>query len=170
MEILMRSALTKTRRRKALAGAITTLLVMAASSFAYYLIFANGEGSSTQKLGTAIPEVVPLKVTFAPGLVPGQSEPITFSVHNTTATAAKVGELSWKATTNVAGCLPAWFSVGGHGLSGKGEGGAVVTPLVEVPAGSEAEIESGTLNFANEEVNQSACETSTVTITAKSEP
>ena len=167
----MKAALTRTRRRKALTGALATLLVVAASSFAYYLIFANGEGSTTQPLGKGTAETVPLTVTFAPGLVPGQAEPITFQVKNTTKTLAKIGWLSWAATTNTAGCLPTWFNVVGPGKGGGGKGGSTINPAIEVAPGGEAVIETGVLTFTEEsKVDQTACTTSTLTITATSEP
>jgi len=167
----MRSALTRSRRRKIAASVLGTLLVIVASAAAYYLIYGPGEGASTQSLGKGTAETLPLVVQFSPGLTPGGEEPIKFSAHDTTKQPGKVAELSWVATTSVPQCLPTWFAINGHGLNGAGSGSAELSEPVEIAVTEQREIVSATLKFTEESsVNQNACMNATVTITAKSSP
>ena len=171
----MRAALTRTRRRRALAGAITTLLVMAGAAFGYYLIFANGAGSGSAPLGTGKAEPLTLTAQFAPGLVPGKTENVVFDVKNETHSLGKVAHLAWTAAINSPysgmGCQSEWFSVQSDGLDGEGHGEAAITPAVEVAPGETKELDSANLTFKElASTNQSSCEGATLTLNLTSSP
>jgi hypothetical protein len=79
---------------------------------------------------------------------------VSYTADNSTTSGTVVGALSANVTTNVAGCLPAWFEV------------TAVTSNSPVAANSTGtSVGSGTLKFNDSTtVNQDACKAAIVTV------
>ena len=169
------------KHRKGVIAGITTLLVCAATAAAYFLIVYtfSGEGSSTA--GKSTPVAESLTVTMANGIVPGGTEPLTL-VTNTPANLPVLAgaKLTVTYTTSSSECKPEWFTTVVTGPEPK-----ELERLLTTGSESTSTIKSGaqpvavsfrpttsTAVFAvqmKEEpaVNQTACESATLTAHAK---
>jgi len=178
--------LTRTRPRRIATVTATILTLVVASAAAYYLVFANGAGSGSSKLGTATTaEKLTLSASFAEGLKPGSTEPITFTVKNTTTTAGEVTHLTpafaIDPTHAVAGCKAEWFKTEGEGIgsgppnnetNGEWVGMPSALTPVMIAAGEEKTLTNGgvTLRFIESGTNQTACSGATLTVNLTSTP
>jgi len=86
-------------RFKRLVRVTTAIAALATSALAVWVVTTAVEGSSTGKLGKGTAAVVPIKVTFADGLTPGQSEPISFVIENNKPGARELTFTSLAVTT-----------------------------------------------------------------------
>ena len=145
-----------TKKAKAAIAVATAgmLSVGGAAAFAYWSTTGTGGGTATASSGGG---TVSLHATFDQGIVPGTSEPVTYTADNANASSTMVGNLTPTVTTSSDQCLPAWFtataSSGSVLVDGKSTGTQVGT---------------GTLAFADSPANQDACKGATITITVTS--
>ena len=148
--------MTKKNKVLAAAGALALVAGGGGAAYAYWTTTGSGDGEATNSAGNG---TVTLYATFADGLAPGDSVSVAYTADNASpTTSTKVGALSATVTTDVAGCLPAWFDV------------TAETSNTTVDANSTGtSVGSGTLTFNDlAEVNQDACKGAVVTITVGS--
>lgn len=146
----MRKLSKKSRITAAVAG-VALVAVGGGAAYAYWTTTGSGNGSATNSAGGG---TVTLHATFAGGLAPGNSVPVSYTADNSTTSGTVVGALSANVTTNVPDCLPAWFEV------------TAVTTNSPVAANSTGtSVGSGTLKFNDSStVNQDACKAAIVTV------
>jgi len=141
------------RNKLAIAAVSTVAAVSVASAaFAYWTTTGSGSGNAAaaQANGT-----LALHASFAPGLAPGQSEAVSYSADNSSATDLQVGTVHAVVSTSNNQCDPAWFSIADvveGQVIGNGQTGVALT-------------HGGTLYFNNNAANQDACKGATVTLT-----
>jgi len=145
---------------------------LATAAFGYFAATLIGEGEGHATAGSKATETYPVKVAFANGLAPGQSEPVSVTLEPKAATTIRslVFTTSVDATHATAGCEASWFVVsatkefGGFWtklLEGKGE--ASITPGEEL----ESEKAGIKVTFTETGTNQDACENAEVKIKAR---
>jgi hypothetical protein len=148
-------------------------LAISAAAFGYFLLTTLGEGEGASKLGTGSTVTYPVKVSFAEGLVPGKTEPVTVMLENTTGKATDVKAVKIVITDSAPECKASWFSVSSSNKEWNeiltGTKAAAAAP-VAVPIGNTTfttMVANITLEFKEEaSVNQEACEGSTLTLKA----
>ncbi|GAA3269875.1 hypothetical protein [Paenarthrobacter aurescens] len=149
----MRKLSKKSRITAAVAG-VALVAVGGGAAYAYWTTTGSGSGEATNSSGGG---TVTLHANFAGGLAPGNQVNVTYTADNSTTSSTVVGALNASVTTNVAGCLPAWFEV------------TADTSNTRVAANSTATtVGSGVLKFNDEAVNQDACKGAVVTVTVGS--
>ena len=173
------------KHRKGVIAGITTLLVCAATAAAYFLIVYtfSGEGSSTAGKGTPVSE--PLTVNMGAGVTPGNSVTLTLSTNLAKEITLLAGaKLTVTYTTSAAECKPEWFTtkVTGTGapeveaLLGAGTvsttklGPGLESLVNPHPGGLVVSSKPATIEVSMKEepaVNQTACESATITTHAK---
>ena len=152
--------------RKRFIGLTAALTLVATTAFAFYLgeVIFTGEGSARAGNSSG-PVMDTAAITIGGGITPGESRPVAIVLDNTSPTTVTVSTIEAELTTSAAGCLPAWFKIhagqqaGEQMLEGKG--------TLEVPVGESELIGKYTVTFANEPLNQNACEGQTITLKAK---
>lgn len=146
-----------TKKSKVLAAAASVALVAVGGSaaYAYWSTSGSGSGSATNSTGGGS---VTLHATFAGGLAPGNSTSVAYTADNASTTGTVVGVLTATVSTNVAGCLPAWFDVT-----------AVTTNSPVAASSTGTSVGSGTLTFLNSATNQDPCKGAIVTVNITSE-
>ncbi|WP_159708946.1 hypothetical protein [Arthrobacter sp. 18067] len=150
----MRKLSKKSRITAAVAG-VALVAVGGGAAYAYWTTTGSGSGSATNSAGGG---TVTLHATFAGGLAPGNQVPVAYTADNSTTTGTVVGALTANVTTNVAGCLPAWFEVT-----------AVTTNTLVAANATGTSVGSGTLKFNDSgTVNQDACKSAIVTVNVTS--
>lgn len=147
--------MTKKNRVLAAAGALALVAGGGGAAYAYWTTTGSGSGEATNSAGDG---KVTLHATFDDDLAPGNQVRVAYTADNGTTSSTKVGVLTASVTTNVAGCLPAWFDV------------TAETSSTTVAAGATAtSVGSGTLTFKDSAtVDQGACKGAVVTITVGS--
>lgn len=172
------------RKRLGRAGAIAALVlgIAASSALAYYtvnyLLVATGSSTQTNATtggvqGTA--NAVTLFSSWTPALAPGTTDPLLlFASNNDPAHTYKLANLtatvSVDATHQTAGCSPSWFSVnlstadGGSGAALHAFNLGTQEDLPIGAAGIPVGDTTGTITFAAQNVDQSACEGASVTV------
>lgn len=146
--------LTKKSRVIAVVASVALVAVGGGTAFAYWTTTGSGTGTAANSTGGG---TVTLHASFAAGLAPGNSVPVTYTADNSTNTGTVVGVLTASVTTSVTGCLPAWFTVSAD------------TSNTAVAANSTGtQVGSGTLAFLNDAANQDACKSAVVTVTVGS--
>jgi hypothetical protein len=167
--------------RKGVIAAITTLLICAATAAAYFLIVYtfSGEGSSTAGKSTPVSE--PLTVSMEPGITPGISKVLTINTSSASNLPILAGaKLVVTYTTSSPECKPEWFTTVVTGTEGK-ELERLLTTGTESGTTIKLGVQSVAVSFRpgtstsvfdvmmKEEaaVNQSACESATITAHAK---
>jgi hypothetical protein len=146
-----------TRKRIILILTTTGVLALAAGAFAYWTTTGAGTGSATNAAsnGTLV-----LHATFAGGLTPGKTEPVTFTADNAGTSSLQVGTITSVVSIDAGhvGCLPADFTVPTAVENTRVAAGAT---LFALPTAS-------TIAFADTAVNQDACKGAIVTLTVSS--
>ncbi|MEW9871935.1 hypothetical protein [Arthrobacter sp. HS15c] len=148
--------MTKKNKVLAAAGALALVAGGGGAAYAYWTTTGSGSGTATNSAGGG---TVTLHANFTGGLTPGDSRAVDYTADNADLnTSTKVGVLTATVTTNVAGCLPGWFSVSADTSN---------TTVAKNSSGTS--VGSGTLTFNDSAtVDQSACKGAIVTITVGS--
>lgn len=143
------SAITK---RRSIAGvAVAALLALSVAAYAYWTTTGSGSGSAANAgaNGTLV-----LHASFDAGLTPGGSTPVTYTADNSGTSSLQLHNIHSVVTTSDDGCKASDFSI------------ADVTSDVTVPKSTTGKtVGTGTLAFADTDVNQDACKGATVTLT-----
>jgi hypothetical protein len=142
-----------TMRRRIAAAGVVVALIAAGSAYAYWSATGTGSGTTAVSAGG----VVTVTATVTDGIVPGGTEPVSFTAANATSaplTVATIHLLSVTADTLHPTCAVADFTM------------ADVTEAHEVPAGATVEAlpTGGTLHYADTGVNQDTCKGATLTL------
>jgi hypothetical protein len=149
------------QHKKLVALSGIAVLAIAGGAYAYWTGSGTGGGSAT--VGTSGAVVV--TATVAPGITPGNSEPVSFAAANATTSAITVSTVHFVSATADgahAGCVGTDFTMPDVDET---DGG---TPPVghAVPAGATAEAlpAGGTLSYADTAVSQDLCKGATMTL------
>ncbi|WP_369745481.1 hypothetical protein [Paenarthrobacter sp. AMU7] len=150
----MRKLSKKSRVTAAVAG-VALVAVGGGAAYAYWTTTGSGNGTATNSAGGG---TVTLHATFNGGLAPGNQVDVAYTADNSTSSSTVVGALSANVTTDIAGCLPAWFEV------------TAATSNSPVAANSTGtSVGSGVLKFNDSTtVNQDACKGAVVTVNVTS--
>lgn len=142
--------------RKHLMGVIAAGIVLAGAGGVYAYWTQSGSGSATGTTGTT--GTVTLSGSFAPGLYPGGTRPVSFTAGNSGTSAVQVGTLHLVSVSAPTGCVVADFTM------------PDVAENHSVPAGATAEPlpNNGTLSMANTAANQDACKSAQIVLTLSS--
>jgi len=159
---------------------LTALVVGLATtaSLAFFIgsFMADGTYTGTTGSGGTGTKALPISVSFPNGqLTPTKTVPLTATVNNTATKTVTFKHLTPTITTGAAGCLPKWFVVSAStpfftsALAGspswEAEYAPGTSPLGK-PSGAENEAKF-TLEMVETSVDQSACESSSVTVALK---
>jgi hypothetical protein len=142
------------RKKKILIAAAATLVIGAGSAFAYWSTTGSGSGTGTTAASNG---TVVLHASFATGLTPGGSTPVTFTADNAGSSSLQVGTVT--SVVSASGtCDASWFTI---------------APVVEnqtIAAGASGTqlANKGTLSFADTATNQDSCKGATITLTLSS--
>lgn len=181
--------LTATRRRRVAVSVVVTMLVAAASAFAYWLvtdIIGEGAGSNKVAKGTPTTETIPVQVSFPELKGPGQPVPIEITINEGLIKHEPMvidrAVVSFTNSKESEGCSDSWFTLshfqegtvgGSHYKESELFGAGLATPIIIKPgelgearlSGAGAEVE-----LKNEpEVLQSACEGTELHVHVKTE-
>ncbi|HEU5270427.1 MAG TPA: hypothetical protein VFU36_10940 [Jatrophihabitans sp.] len=142
----------------AVAAAAAVLVAGAGTAFAYWTTTGAGTGSATN--GSANGSIV-LHATFADGLTPGGSEPVSYTADNAGSSSLYVGTITPTVSIDsahaTAGCLVADFTI------------APTTSNTTVPANTSGmAVGSGTLSFTDTSVSQDGCKGAVITLSLAS--
>jgi len=144
--------------KRYIALGLVGVLVVAGGAFAFWT--GGGSGSGDAGVGTSGSLV--LSATVAPGVAPGESEPVTFTAANPSNSPIQLTSLS----------LDSVAADGGHPSCETGDFSMEdVTQDHQVPANATAEAlpNDGVLAYANTAVNQDGCKDATLTLTLSSD-
>ena len=139
-------------------AAAAIVAVGAGTAYAYWTTTGSGSGSATNGSSNG---TITLSATFANGLTPGASEPVTYKASNPGSSSLFVGTItptvSIDAAHVTAGCLAGDFTI------------APTVSNTQVLAGAtNVTVGTGTLAFADTAANQDGCKGATVTLTLAS--
>ncbi|WP_427890052.1 hypothetical protein ACQHIV_41170 [Kribbella sp. GL6] len=142
------------RKKKIIIAAAATLVIGAGSAFAYWSTTGAGTGSAATASANG---TVTLHASFAAGLTPGGSTPVTFTADNPGSSSLQVGTVTSVVTASGT-CDPTWFTI------------APVAENQTIAAGASGVqlATKGTLTFADTATNQDSCKGATVTLTLSS--
>jgi hypothetical protein len=145
------------RHKKLSLLGFVAVLALTGSAVAYFT--GGGSGSGTAAVGTS--GSVALTATVPAGILPGISEPVTFTAANATSSPIRVSNVHLvgvSVDSGHAACLTTDFTM------------PDVTEADQVAAGATAQTLSGlgTLSYANTAVSQDACKGATLTLTLTS--
>jgi hypothetical protein len=145
----------KSKKGIALLAALVVAIAAAVGAYAYWTTTGSGTGSAANASsnGTLV-----LHASFAPGLTPGASEPVSFTADNAGSSSLYVGTVSSVVSTSDAGCLPADFTVPAAVENQTIPAGGTAVPLAN----------DSSITFADTAQNQDACKGATVTLTLSS--
>lgn len=139
-------------------GAVVAMAV-GGLALAYWTTTGSGTGSATNATSNG---TIVLHASFAAGLTPGASEPVSYTADNTNSSSLQVGTVtavtSIDSTHATAGCLAADFTVPP----------AVENQTIPTTTSGVALTNGSTITFADTAVNQDACKGATVTLTLTS--
>jgi hypothetical protein len=141
-------------KKKIILAAAAVVVIGAGSAFAYWSTTGTGTGSGTTAASNG---TVVLHASFANGLTPGGSTPVSFTADNAGSSSLQVGTVTTVVTASGT-CDASWFAV---------------APVVEnqtIAAGASgvALTSGGTLTFTDAAVNQDACKSATITLSLTS--
>lgn len=141
--------------KKTVAFLTAAFLIIGGGAYAFWTTTGGGTGASPNAASNG---TVTLTATFAPGLTPGASVPVTYTANNPGTSSLRVGTISHVVSTAPTGCLAADFTI------------ANVVSNTTVPAASTnfPLAGTGTLTFADTGLNQDTCKSATVTLTLTS--
>lgn len=148
--------MTKKNKVLAAVGALALVAGGGGAAYAYWTTTGDGSGEATNSEGGG---TVTLHAAFEGGLTPGDSRTVTYTADNADPnTSTQVGVLTASVSTDVAGCLQAWFDVT-----------ADTSNTTVAKNSTDTIVGSGTLTFNDSAtVDQSACKGAVVTITVGS--
>lgn len=145
------------KKRVILALSVLATLVVASSAYAYWTTTGSGSGSASVASSNG---TVTLHASFAGGLTPGASEPVSFTADNPGSSSLYVGTVTSVVSIDSlhSGCLASDFTV---------------PPVAEnqrIAAGASgvALANNSSIAFADTGANQDACKGATVTLTLSS--
>jgi hypothetical protein len=143
----------KSKKAVVLLAVMVAAVVAAVAGYAYWTTTGGGTGAQANASSNG---TIVLHASWADkALYPGGQQSVSFTADNAGASNLYVGTIHTASiTTSDPGCLPADFSM------------ADVVSNTEVPANSTgvALAGTGTLQFANTDVNQDSCKGATVTL------
>lgn len=154
--------MTKKNKVLAAAGALALVACGGGAAYAYWTTTGDGSGYAANSEGGG---TVVLTAEFEGGLTPGNSVPVEYFAHNTTASGTRVFSVSPTVSVTLAEgatgvCDTDWFT----------PTAPVVDGGVAVAAGATTLVSTGDLTFADSAtVDQSACKGATVTLTLTSD-
>jgi hypothetical protein len=137
------------------AAAVAVVAVGGGTAFAYWATSGSGTGSAVTAASNG---TVVLHASFANGLTPGASVPVTFTADNSGTSSLRVGTVTSVVTASGA-CDASWFTV------------APVTEGQTIPAhGSAVALaNAGSIAFSDlATVDQNSCKGATITLTLSS--
>lgn len=147
---------TKKNKIAAVAASAVLLAAGGGAAYAYWSTTGSGSGSAAASDGT---EAVTINVTVDPDVAPGAPVDITYTATNPNTSSTPVTLVDPVVTTDVAGCLPAWFDATVPAGPTTVAGGAIRTALG-----------TGTLTLNDDPaVNQDACKGATITVAVDSQ-
>lgn len=147
--------LLKSKKGLALLTVLAVAAISAVGAFAYWTTTGAGTGSAANASSNG---TIVLKASFAPGLTPGASEPVSFTASNAGTSSLYVGTVTSVVSTSAVGCLAADFTVPP----------AIENQTIAAGAVDEPLLVGSTISFADTAVNQDACKGATVTLTLSS--
>lgn len=141
-------------KKKIIIATAAVLAIGAGTAFAYWSTTGSGTGSGTTAASNG---TIVLHATFADGITPGGSTPVSFTADNAGTSSLRVGTVTTVVTASGT-CDAAWFSV------------APVAQNQTIAAGASgvALANQGSLVFADSADNQDACKNATITLTLSS--
>jgi hypothetical protein len=141
-------------KKKIVIAAAAVVAIGAGTAFAYWSTTGagTGSGSTAASNGTIV-----LHASFANGLTPGASTPVTFTADNAGTSSLRVGTVT-SVVSATGGCDASWFTI------------VPVDENQTIAAGaSGVELANkGTLAFADTATNQDSCKSATITLTLSS--
>jgi hypothetical protein len=145
------------KSKKGIVALLATLAVAisAVGAYAYWTTTGAGTGSAANASSNG---TIVLHASFAPGLTPGASEPVSFTADNLNSSSLYVGTVSSVVSTSNPGCLAADFTVPA----------AIENQTIPANTSGVALGTGSTITFADTAVNQDACKGATVTLTLTS--
>lgn len=144
----------RNKKKIILAAAAAVVVIGAGSAFAYWSTTGSGSGSGTTAASNG---TIALHASFANGLTPGASTPVSFTADNAGSSSLQVGTVTAVVTASGT-CDASWFTV------------APVAENQTIAAGASGVdlAHSGTLTFTDAPENQDACKSATITLTLTS--
>ncbi|MFJ4209170.1 hypothetical protein ACIPY2_12010 [Paenarthrobacter sp. NPDC089675] len=150
----MRKLSKKSRITAAVAG-VALVAVGGGAAYAYWTTTGSGNGTATNSNGGG---TVTLHASYADGLAPGNQVNVAYSADNSTSSSTVVGALTATVTTDVTGCLPAWFEVTAN-----------TTNAVVAANSTNTAVGTGILKFNDSATeNQDLCKGAKVTVNVTS--
>ena len=147
--------LITSKKGLALLAVLAIVAISAVGAYAYWTTTGSGTGSAANASSNG---TILLHASFAPGLTPGASEPVSFTADNTNTSSLRVGTVTSVVSTSAVGCLAADFTVPA----------AVENQTIPASTSGVALGTGSTISFADTAVNQDACKGATVTLTLSS--
>jgi hypothetical protein len=146
-------------RKRTLVIAVVATLGVSAAAIAYWSASGSGTGSASVATSNG---TLSLAASFANGLTPGDTKPVTFTASNTGSSSLRVGTVTSVVSIDSA-----------HASAGCLAGDFTVAPVVQdqtIPANTSnvALATPGSIAFADTGVNQDGCKGATVTLTLSS--
>ncbi|HEU4666944.1 MAG TPA: hypothetical protein VFS79_04705 [Arthrobacter sp.] len=147
--------MTKKNKVAAVAASAALLAAGGGAAYAYWSTTGSGSGSAAASSGT---QDVTINVTVDPDVAPGDPKTITYTADNPNTSSTPVTLVDPVVTTDVAGCLPAWF-----------EATVPAGPTTVLGGATGTDLGTGTLTLNDDPaVNQDACKGATITVTVGS--
>ncbi|TCO45649.1 hypothetical protein EV646_108272 [Kribbella antiqua] len=141
-------------KKKIVIAAAAVVAIGAGTAFAYWSTTGSGTGSGANASSNG---TVVLHASFADGLTPGASTPVTFSADNAGTSSLQVGTVT--SVVSASGtCDASWFTIAPVAENQTIAAGATGVELTN----------KGTLAFADTATNQDSCKGATITLTLSS--
>jgi hypothetical protein len=136
---------------------VLAVLVSAVSAYAYWTTTGLGTGSASVANSNG---TITLHASFAGGLTPGASEPVSFTADNPATSSLYVGTVTSVVSIDSqhSGCLASDFTVPAVAENQRIAAGATGVALAN----------NSSITFADTDANQDACKGATVTLTLSS--
>jgi hypothetical protein len=140
--------------KKVVIASAAVVVIGAGTAFAYWSTTGagGGEGTTAASNGT-----VALHASFAAGVTPGGSTPVSFTADNTGTSSLRVGTVTTVVTASGT-CDASWFTVAP----------AAENQTIAAGASGVALTNGSSLVFADSAANQDACKSATITLTLTS--
>ena len=141
-------------KKKIILAAAAVVVIGAGSAFAYWSTTGSGTGDGTTATSNG---TIVLHASFANGLTPGASTPVSFTADNAGSSSLQVGTVTTVVTAS-AGCDASWFTVAP----------VVENQTIAASSSGVALANSGSLVFADSASNQDGCKGATITLSLTS--